>query len=89
MVREPTHIGDTFEPGVAEAWVLVFRIADAALLCAAPVHVENDESIGYGYQASKSASQEANRTLAIKENLKTKLRDAVPEVIATMTGGLR
>jgi hypothetical protein len=89
VVRGPTHIGDSFEPGRAEAWVLIFRLADAALLCAAPVSAENDDSIDYSYQAGASGAQEGKRTLAIKDNLQTRLREAIDAVLATLTGAAR
>jgi len=87
QVKEPLVGGNVFTPGSAEAWVLIFRLEDAALLCADRMRAENDDSISYNVRTvgDMTAAQQSS----VRENLKKHVDAAVAELIKTMTGGMR
>ncbi|NMC70781.1 MAG: hypothetical protein GYA57_12040 [Myxococcales bacterium] len=86
-VTEPVAGGVSFTPGSAKAWLLIFRLEDAALLCAAEVQAENSDSVRSSFRRIDGMS--AAGQAAVKDDLRNNLQAAIREQLQTMTGGLQ
>ncbi len=96
-VLHPTRVqhgvfqGGKFEPGFAEGWIVIVRLADAQVVCQAPVRAENGSAVSFR-QAGGGGSVEGwveGGKAAIKQDLEKRTVEAVDRAIQGMTGGAR